>query len=329
MKTNNRKVNVALVILAILCVYQMFRISDLSNENTDLSHIIVTLQNRVNSLAYDVDEVNDKISQLDEETLKPTKKNYSVAGMDYEKGIIDVKIDVNVLNGQNVNKVIVSDENNDVTLDKEGNKYTGIIQYPMSEREMETVVYLYEDDNQIAGENMIIYLDEMMSNYCSAEFDGYNVLGNNRITLAGTIDYNLNTEENIIEAKLVCGDKIIDIANKKKNIVKVECSFDVEEYILDYDSEDEEQEDNQNAQMAVYILLKTESGNEIKISPSLDCYGSYKSVIGKESDEEDSYVSFVQKSQTMITTKNGEKYVIENYDEEWEYDDDDENVMIY
>ena len=196
----SRWVKILVIILTVVCVIQTINIISLKSQNDNM-------REKLEELAFQVDERMAEIESGIDDTNAESSGNmqsrniditYKIAYMDWENEKMEVFFKVQLPEANDDKQVLVNNTKEEVTLTRNGNIYTGIIDYPIDERMYATKLWVQQ------GEQSDFYMCEDIgaaiwaSQTVKYEFDGFVSYGNGRITGVGELSYSIDIDEEIM-----------------------------------------------------------------------------------------------------------------------------------
>lgn len=216
----NTGTNIMVAILIIVCIIQACAISSLEDTIEDFESRMDNVERRVReneNYIYDLLNENEKQDLADYE--------FGIKNVDLITGQVEFEFTITPYNFTENTQIKVSNSIKEVTLTKSGNSFVGSLSYPMNDETYETKYYIYEG-NMEKGSRLIDWLGSgLWADKCTyADFEGTTIMGNNKLTLAGNINYYINVDDEIVSSKLVFLDNEIQLGDKFQGNVKINFS---------------------------------------------------------------------------------------------------------
>lgn len=288
---NDKLTKVLLVILVIVCVFQGCSISSMNTEIQNLGNRLSDMNRDLSALKYRIDDLEDVVSaqgiQMD--------AVYKLSKMNLESGMLEVEFEINPANVTDNTRIVVANGNGSFELTKDGNHFSGIVEYPMNTTDYETIVYQYEGDYEKAYQSMDwIGAGALLSEYVQCSFRGFSSYGNQKLTLAGELDFGLYLNKTITSVQLVIGEQKTKLENGEAGTVPVNVSEDIGNYERDF---------NDNIRN-IYVEFVTDEGVSYRVYPYINCGSSHE--ISNEESSEGDYIT--QDSWLIVTLPDGTEY---------------------
>ena len=287
---DNKLIKVLLVILVVVCLFQGCSLSSMNTTVQNLDRRLEEMDSNFNNLKNRIEILESNVSNTQNIQMEAS---YTVDRINLDTGKIEVKFDINMVHVTENTRIVVGNGNGSFELLRNGNEFSGIVDYPMNTDDFETIIYQYEGDMEKANESMgFMSAGLLLSEYVSCGFDGFSSYGNDRLTLAGELVYGINLKENIKEVRLVTGNKTEVLENAIKGDVSINVSKEVEPI-----------GEGDNAQIKeVCIECVTDNNVTYRIYPYLYAGSNYQVGDSKEG----SYVT--QESWLTVTKADGTTY---------------------
>ena len=297
---DNKLTQVILIILVIICVFQGCSMSSLSSQIDEMNNQLNDIKSDISYLQYRLEDVEENVTSTDSIQVDVS---YEISEVDWNTGVVKVDFSVNAVSVSENTRILVGNGYNTYELTKQGNLFRGTVEYPMKADEYETIVYQYEGETEKGYESEgWLSAGTLLSEYMGCVFYGFSSYGNGKLTLAGVLEYELLTDENIKSVQLVTGEKIIELENSKKASIEVNSSEPVTAFINSSTSEVRH----------IYVKIIAESGITYELYPNIYAGADYQvyeesSMEYAEKDQAESgYIN--QDNWFVITLPDGTKY---------------------
>ncbi|MGN1157826.1 MAG: hypothetical protein ACI4TK_16745 [Agathobacter sp.] len=259
----NSGIKIGIVILVIICLFQGCGIASLSDT-------LETLNVQMEQMNFRIDNLERQMKELEELIDKNgigMDVSYNIKEIDWENGKIIVDFSINLFDVMETTGIAVSNGKNIYEFTGAGGKYVGSVEYPIDSNSYETSVYQYNGDILTAKETIDwIGAGSLMREDALCEFKGLASYGNGRLTVAGTVDYGMNIQENIIAANLIFCDEKTQLNPYLKGSTEINFSKGVETL----------KEDRIEDTQQLYVEITTESGLIYRLYPSIYAYSDYQ-----------------------------------------------------
>ncbi|MBE5921423.1 MAG: hypothetical protein E7269_01520 [Lachnospiraceae bacterium] len=287
MRQKNTGIKFILVVLVIVCVIQAFHLSSLTSQMEDLNNQLSEVNRKLQDHQY---QIND----LWEEEKSLFDASYQVISVHWDAGTVQVEFEVEPIIVSEHTRVLVNNQIATTELERQGNSFVGLVEYPINQEDYATEIYLYEGDYEETWETIDwIGAATWASAHAFCGFDGFSAYGNGKITVAGTVKYLLDTEEKVTSARWVVGENVTELDANKEGSISINASEFVGESSTDEDLEIE----------SVYVELLTESGVTYRLYPEIFAGANY------QIDEVEQYSEYVyQPNMLGVILADGTEY---------------------
>lgn len=253
---NNSGIKVMLVILIIVCVFQGCMVASLTSGVEELRDDIASLEQSVDRLKWQIEDLEEQ--EAENGILKDV--SYGVEGVDWEEGKIYVNFTISLAGVTDNTVATINNELETVTLSKSGGQFVGTIGYPIDNGYYETKLCQYDGDSLVASE-IIYWLDaqSLLAKYILCDFSGFASYGNERLTLAGEVNYTINVEDKVTQAKLVFEDEETTLSDYSYGTVEINSSKTINGVVTD----------SRTDINSLYLEVITESGVILRVYPEI------------------------------------------------------------
>ena len=260
MRQNNTGMKVVLVILVIVCLFQGASLSSMQEELDYMNNEMQNLTSTLRDLRYELSELQNQDAVM-------MDVSYGIDEVDWQEGTLTVSFIADVPSAVADSRVVINNGIEKIELTKNGNVFSGTMKYPISDEDYATDAYLYEGSLEMAGyfvDN--IGIANIMGKFLACEFYGYSSYGNDKLTLAGTLAYQVNLEDKVTSMKLVYNGEeqaldIRSVGEKEINVSIPVTEHNTGEYAL---------------VKALYIEAVTDSGIIYRVYPELGTNNNYQ-----------------------------------------------------
>ncbi len=296
MNRNDKSIKVMLVILIVVCLFQGCSISSLNTSVNDLSNGLMQAESKILTMQQQILELEENATdgnlQMD--------VSYKTSKINLDTGRIEVTFTVNPVLATESTRIIIGNGSGSFELIKDGNIFSGIVEYPLDTSDFETVAYQYEGEFE-KGYQSIDWINAgmLLMEYVGCDFSGYASYGNDKLTLAGELTYGMYLKEEISSVKMIAGEKITELENATKGTASVNLS----EYVGDYDS------DSEMGARFICVEFTTADGIIYRVYPGISVGSSYQvgNEVAMEGPIKGGYY-FTQENGLMIMKPDGTKY---------------------
>lgn len=258
MRQNNTGMKIVLVLLVIICVFQGMSLASMEEELQNMSYEMQELSSILRDLRYEVSELQSQEAVM-------MDVSYGIDEVDWQEGTLTVSFMVDVPSAVADTRVVIDNRIEKLELTRNGNVFSGTMKYPIDDENYTTDAYLYEGSREMVGHYVDnIGIADIMGKFLACEFYGYSSYGNDRLTLAGTLAYQVNLEDKVTSMKLVYNgeEQTLDIRNVGEKEINVSIPVTAQ---------------NTGEQMKVLCLeVTTESGIVYKAYPGVDTNNNYE-----------------------------------------------------
>lgn len=310
MNQGNKGIKIVLAILVVVCIIQAVTIYSLKEDIEYLNNDIYNINARfsgLQSLVWELDEEDEESEEYEEEYSMDVA--YNVAEMDWNKGEMRVDFFITPQSVTDNTRILIDDENKKTELTREGNSFTGSVWYPINSDGYDVSVYLYEGDYEKYGDYVeYISSESWATKVAFAEIDGYTSYGNDKLTIAGKLNYSLKTDEKIKNAKWVFGDTVTELGKDLEGSISVNDSEVVSKEIFD---EEYEEELMALESYNIYVEFETEKGIIYRIHPAIYESAQYYT---EDDSENIAYEGMSQDHALVVVMPDGTQYPMYCYE---------------
>ncbi len=305
-KNNNRLKSIVYILVAV-CIIQTISIIFLKVDNEEF-------KNEMEQMNYNIQKLHEELSDLDYELYDYMENGnmevaYEITKMDWENKNMEVYFKVQLLDANDGKKVMVNNTKEEIALTREGNMYTGIVNYPISEKMYKTTLWVQEDSYKSH-----FYYDEIgastwASQVASCYFNGYAVAGNGQLTAVGDVVYSLYLDDKVVHSYCSAGNSILTIYDESNSEEVYEGvgrdggSHGEKEITVSTELEDCEINENILFHRTMKVVALMESGVTIELYPALNTSSVYDADFDRLE-----YSTIGQRGEMHIIFSDGTKY---------------------
>ena len=260
MRQNNVGIKILLVVLVIVCIFQSGTLISLTEELEVVRYEMSNMQVQIRDLNY-------AVANLQEEEKSSMEVQWGIEEIDWQNGVYVINYTVAVPSATDDTKVVMSNGIESLELERDNRVYSGKMEYPIDHNNYDTTAYLYEGSYEADSVFVdSLGIENLMAKFLMCEFDGYSSYGNDKLTLAGRVFYQVNLEDIVTAMKLVYGDQEQELSVKDMGEKEIQVSIPVSV---------DEIEANVPIK-ALYVEVTTETGIVYKVYPYLAENNNYE-----------------------------------------------------
>lgn len=208
MNRKNTGLKLTIFLLVVVCIYLLYKV-------TDQSDMIQMLDEKLDRINQRIEKLQVRVEELEETNngkMSYDATQYGLHRIDWEKGIITWDVEFSVKNATGNTTVVVDNTIEKVELAGNSGVYKGRISYPIDNKDYDTTYYIYNGDvlvDSVRTESMTF--DMLAAKMLWVEYDDSAYYGNDKLTVAGKLNWNINPEEEITKLELVFGDERVNL----------------------------------------------------------------------------------------------------------------------
>lgn len=324
-KTNIKNILMIIMvfILALVCIYQGLRLSTLSDENGELGEQLKELNHQLIDIQNKMDDLDTTLYEYT--NSKDADVTYEIVNMDWENKNMEVRFNVQLLNATENKTVYLNNTKEEIELTKNGDVYTGTINYPIREQMYKTTLRVEE---KIAGGTRIYhYFEEEIGASTWATlvtmggFDGYICYGNGKLHISGSMDYSLDVEDKVSEVHYEIGSAYMKTQYLEDEEIEDENAraYWGKHGKIELDNsmalKNTELEDGVLYHETVRVVITMESGITYYLYPEILATENYEADV-----ERVNYTEVIQKGELHVSLPDGSYYELTL--DRWNYLDD-------
>ncbi len=277
---------VLVVALIVMCIAWNGERRDRKRLESDTE----VLRQQLQELQY---SVNNLSNQLQLQQSAETYGDIAYGKLHPENGTMEVRFFVYPGNEDRAMTATVTYGGEMVELTRTQGYYEGVVEYPLEGKAVDVYARVYSANGEEQLEIGTICPENWWTTHVKGMFNGYQMSGNGRITMAGELDYLLDVPEELTEARFVAGDKEWELAAEESGRTEVQFS-------ISYESE------------TAYLEMIGQSGTTYRLYLPLYVY-VYESEIKEWSEEDEAWKeepkdTFDQGGYLLIVTPDGSSY---------------------
>lgn len=226
---SNKGITILVIILVIVCIFQGCSIASIKTSMEELKNNLARSERELFELRSELKELSEEI--YDKAAMDVS---YEVSQINWEKGTMQVQFVVEPEDVSSNTRILVQVADKKYELSREYGTFHGMIEYPLDEKESETIVYMYAGDvEKDSYEVDELSTGAMLFNKVGCKYDGYISYGNGRLTLAGDLYYGCDLDEEITSVHLVEWGTKTKLDSNLENKTEINLSKEIDNFYND------------------------------------------------------------------------------------------------